>query len=395
MEQSWHCTAQTMVMADSNHQVPRLLRSLRRAAPLAAIAALAIALSLAACAPAPLRQPDVPPLAGQPVYDIPRVDLLRMSPEMEQFVEQYAKSDRAHTGKAWHLAYAALDPYLLDFDYDSGITLPADEAFRSGRGNCLTFSSLFVAMARAAGLEAWYQEVRIPPKWSAVNETLLVSKHVNAVVREHGQEWVIDVSRRKKKDNDETRRMSDSEAEAQYYNNLGADALVEEDLPTAYAYFRAALRAQPGLAYIWSNLGVVYRRNDQAADAILAYETALQYDPNNAVALNNLYTLYTDEGNLDSAAKLEIRVERNRRNNPYYLLYLAEIANEEQRWSDAINLLNRAIKIDANEYRFHFAMAQSQYFAGNSEVAHQSLDRARELAPANLPEGPLTLPDGS
>jgi len=362
---------------------------------LSTAAALAVLLLLTACAAPAFREPDIPPLVGQPVYEIPRVDLLRLSPEMEQFVAQHESSRHGEDGKAWALAFAVLDPYLLDFKYDPMVDLPADEAFRTGRGNCLTFSSLFVALARAAGLEAWYEEVRVPPKWSAVNETLLVSKHVNAVVQDHGQKYVIDVSRRKKEPNEQTRRISDREAEAQYYNNLGADALITNDLATAHAYFRAALDSQPGLPHVWSNLGVVYRRNGQTSDAILAYETALSIDPQHAVALNNLHELYLEEGNLAAAAALEARVERNRRNNPYYLLYLAEIANEEQRWSDAIDLLHRAIKIDATEYRFHYTLAQSQGYAGNTEGARNSLERARELAPAGLPDGPLLLPDGS
>ncbi len=145
----------------------------------------------------PPRQPAIPALAGQAPVQIPDVDLLRLTPEMRAFSERYAKRGADNTGKAWMLAYAALDPYLLDFDYDPMVTLPADEAFRLGRGNCLTFSSMFVAMARDAGLTAWYQEVIVPPEWSAVNETLLVSKHVNAVVAEWNSRYVIDVSRRK------------------------------------------------------------------------------------------------------------------------------------------------------------------------------------------------------
>lgn len=359
------------------------------------VAALVFALSLASCSARSLRQPDIPPLAGHPAHEVPRVDLLHLSPEMKQFAARYAEAGEGDASKAWRLTYAALDPYLLGFQYDPGITLPADEAFQARRGNCLTFSSLFVAMARAAGLPAWYQEVRIPPKWSAVNETLLVSKHVNAVVSERGEEYVIDVSRRQKKPNEETRRLSDSEAEAQYYNNLGADALVHNDLATAHAYFRAALETRSGLAYVWSNLGVVYRRNGQTSDAMFSYETALKLDPRQAVALNNLYTLYADEGDVEAAAALEARVERNRRDNPFYLLHLAEIANEEQRWADAIELLKRAIRLDATEYRFHYALAQSQYSAGFTDAARTSIDRARQLAPANLADGPLALPDGS
>ena len=40
----------------------------------------------------------------------------------------------------------------------------------AGRGNCLSFSSMFVAMAREADLTAYFQEVYIPPNWRTVND---------------------------------------------------------------------------------------------------------------------------------------------------------------------------------------------------------------------------------
>jgi tetratricopeptide (TPR) repeat protein len=357
-------------------------------------ATFVLALLFSACASVPLTPAQVPPLAGWPAVEIPDVDLLRLTPPMQEFTDRYVRPGSEEEGKAWMLAYAALDPYLMDFEYDPMVTLPADEAFRTRHGNCLTFSSMFIAMARDAGLKAWFQEVIVPPEWSAVNETLLVSKHVNAVVAEWGSRYVIDVSRRKQMPLEETRRMSDQEALAQYYNNLGAEALVRNDLPLAHAYFSKALEARPGLAYVWSNLGVVFRRNGQNADAILAYLAAIDQDPGHEVALNNLHTLYTEEGDLESAAVIEQRVERNRRNNPYYLHHLAEVANEEQRWADAIDLLNRAIRLEANEYRFHYALAQAQYHAGQREGARASLERALELAPPEGVAEPLVLPEG-
>lgn len=363
--------------------------------PLRQAASLAFALLLAACAYAPPVQTPIPQLAGYAQVEIPEADLLRLSPAMREFTARYATREADDTGKAWMLAYASLDPYLLDFEYDPMVTLPADEAFRVGRGNCLTFSSMFIAMARDVGLRAWYQEVIVPPEWNAVNETLLVGKHVNAVVSEWGRRYVIDVSRRKKEALEETRRMSDEEALAQYYNNLGAEALLAKELPTAHAYFRKALEASPGLAYVWSNLGVVFRRNGQTADAIFSYQAAIEQDPGHEVALNNLHTLYIEEGDLEAAAAIERRVERNRRNNPYYLHHLAEIANEEQRWSDAIELLTKAIRLESNEYRFHFALAQAQYLSGDPETARASLERARELAPAEWTSELRLRPDGS
>ena len=60
---------------------------------------------------------------------------------------------------------------------------------------------------------------------------------------------------------------------------------MREDLGLAYANFIKALEVRPGLAYVWSNAGVVLRRNGQTGDAVFAYRTALQYDPDHSVAV--------------------------------------------------------------------------------------------------------------
>ena len=180
------------------------------------VGVVATAVLLASCGTVPLRQPDFPALLGYEVPAIEDAEWLDMTPEMKTFVEEYSRADHARHSRAWALAYAALDPYILDFSYDPRQTLTAAEAFQQRRGNCLTFSALFVAMARDAGLDARFQEVIIPPKWSAVNDTLLVSKHVNAIVSDKHRDYVIDVSRRQTSGRDIIRQLSDREALAQY-----------------------------------------------------------------------------------------------------------------------------------------------------------------------------------
>lgn len=353
---------------------------------------LLLAILLTACSSAPVKTPEVPPFAGQPLIEIPDVNLLQTSPELREFATRNVGKRSAHDRRAWSLAYAALDPYLLNFEYDPRVTLPADEGFRAGRGNCLTFSSMLVTMAREAGLKAWFQEVKIPPVWSTANETMLFSMHVNAVVRDRSNEFTVDVSRRKQQAVEEVRRLSDKEALAQYYNNLGADALVEDNRALAYAYFRKALSVDASLHYIWSNLGVVLRRNEQTEEAILAYQTALKLEPQQSVALNNLYSIYDEDGDFEKAGAIQARVERHRRKNPYYLNYMAEVAVEEQRFDDAIELLNRALRIESNEYRFYFTLAQSQFLSGKTALAQESLEQARQLAPPGLEKSELSLP---
>jgi tetratricopeptide (TPR) repeat protein len=360
---------------------------------LRATASLAAALLLAACAsvtPAPT--PPVPPLAGLPRYDIESVDPLELSTEMKQFVAEYVGRHSAVDDRAWRLSWALLDSNVLDFEYDPQVTLTAAEAFRTRRGNCLTFSNMFVAMAREAGLDAWYREVEIEPEWNALDDMLLVSLHVNAATIDRGREYVIDVSRRRIREGERHRKISDREAAAQFYNNLGASALVAADLPMAYAYFRKAEQIHPGLDYVWSNLGVVFRRNDQTADAILAYETALALNDRNSVPLNNLYSIYEEEGQVDKAARMQERVERNRRRNPYYLHFLAESAFAEHALDEAIEYTNRAIRIEDREYRFYYTLAQLQYRTGHESRARLNLKKAIRLAPDWVDQDGLVLP---
>jgi Flp pilus assembly protein TadD len=305
---------------------------------------------------------------------------------MKRFIRNYAPEDMANGRKAWNLAYATLDPMLLNFNYDSSLTLTAADTFDRRTGNCLGFSGMFIAMAREAGLKAWFQEVKVPPEWTSVNETLLVSMHVNAVVQHARSEIVVDVTGAKRTEWVRIRKLSDAEAEAQYYNNHGADALVESDLARAFAYMVKAIRIAPDTSYIWSNLGVVYSRNGQLEDAKQAYYTALEINPAETVALNNLHRIYVEEGDLVRAEKLSKKVERHRRKNPYYLYHLSARAVEEQRYDAAIKLLNRAIKMNDVVYQFHYALARSLFLSGDNKAAQRSLNRAIQLAP---PDGKL------
>ncbi len=337
---------------------------------------------MAGCAGQSWQQPGIPALENQPPYEVQDEDILSISQEMLGFVDQHTPRDMRNSSRAFALAYATMDPNFLDFNYDPSQTLSGEDTFERKTGNCLSFSSMFIAMARAAGMNAWYQEVEVPREWSSVNETLLVSRHVNAVVKDLYLEYVVDVSRKYRNEEVSSRRITDKEALAQFYNNLGADALVENQLAKAHAYFVKAVETDPFAAYIWSNMGVVYRRNGQAEDAKAIYRTALNLDSEELVALNNLYSIHMEQGNEAAARDIHAQVERHRQKNPYYLQHLSGQAVEERRYDDSIRLLRRAIRLKEEEYRFHVALAQSLALNGETGEAQQSLERAKELAPS-------------
>ena len=343
---------------------------------------VALALLLASCASTPPRTATIPPLRHQPVHEIETADFLGMTDSMTRFINNLAPASTSPQKRAWTLSYSVLDPWLLPFDYDANKTLTAAETFGSRTGNCLSFSAMVVAMARSVGLDAWFQEVKVPPEWTNIDETFLVSMHVNAVVKGRNAHFIVDVSGTRRNDWLETTRISDEEALAQYYNNLGADALVKQNLPEAYAYMTKALEIAPQASYVWSNLAVVLNRNGQGEDAKSLYHHALSINPQELTALNNLQQLYVDEGDLAQAEEMQSRVEKYRSKNPWYMYLLSNDAIDEQRFGDAIELLQHAIEINDKEYRFHYALARAWLLAGNNAEAQASLERAQRMAPA-------------
>ena len=346
---------------------------------------LAGVLLLGGCASTQPSNITPPPLLSDaPEVQVADVDVLAVSPAMDEFLERYIMPYANKHTRLTLLMNSVSGNGSLGFRYDEGLTLSAAEAFDSRAGNCVGFANMLVAMARRAGLKAEYQEVHRRPVWSSREDTVLLVKHINVVLVIAGYTYVMDVSGLEFSPNVRRRVISDDYAKALYLNNIGAESLINSDLPTAYAYMAKAIKTEPLLTDSWVNMGVVLGRNEQMDDAAFALRTALDIDSYEYSAASNLYEVYLAQGDLESAAELEHKVERYRRNNPYYLLQLSEEALLESNYEDSLRFLQRAIRKKDTDHTLHFAMARTQYLSGETEAAQSSLSRARELAPESM-----------
>jgi Tfp pilus assembly protein PilF len=330
---------------------------------------------------------EPPPLhTSEPVVSVADVDVLAVSPEMEAFLERYILPYPSTHTRMTLLMDAVSGNGVLGFDYDDAYTLTSVDAFNIRAGNCIGFANMLVALARRAGIKAQYQEVLRGPEWSTREETVLLVKHINVILDGAGYTYVMDVSGLSISPTARRRVISDSYAKALYFNNFGADALIRNDLPTAHAYLSRAIETEPLLTDSWINIGVVLGRNGQLADAETVLLKALEIDANEYTALSNLYEVYITRENFAAAAALEGRVQRYRQRNPYYLLQLSEEALLQGDTQEALQLIQRAVRKKDNDHQLYFALARTQYVAGQVEAAQASLARARELAPASMGE---------
>jgi len=319
------------------------------------------------------------PGLAQPLVD--EADVLAVSPEMRQFLDSNVDLDAGSFIKLHQLLGAIITEGTFGLEYDER-TRTAAETFAARRGNCLSFSNMFVAMARYSGLTVSYQEVDIPPDWTFENDAFVLNRHVNILV-DLGitGEHVVDFNIEDFRASYDRRAISDTRALAHFYNNMGVESMQDGDLATALAYFhRAIVDHDRRFSPAWNNLGILYLREGRLAFAEAAFLQALKVDIHDDVAMSSLADLYARMGQQEQATRYRLRVVSHRRQNPYYRYQLAREAFLAHHYDVAIGHLKYAVHKKPNEDRFCFLLGLAHLQNGNDRAAARWLARAKEVA---------------
>jgi Flp pilus assembly protein TadD len=306
--------------------------------------------------------------------------VLAVSAEMQAFLEAHVARGADRVTRVRQLAGAIVDESRFGLKYDE-TTRTASETFRTRRGNCLSFSNMFVAMARRVGLTADFQEVDVPPDWSFKDDAFVLNRHVDVFV-DLGKdgEHVVDFNMADFRTTYDRRRISDARALAHFYNNMAVERMQAGDTKSAFSYFRRATDHDPLFSPAWTNLGILYLRKGHPDYAEAAYLQALKADGGDLVAMSNLADLYERQGDQGRAATYRDRVADHRHRNPYYRFQLAREAFQAQDYDGAISHLKYAVRTRRNEDQFCFLLGMSYLKKGDQEAARRWLTRAQDVA---------------
>jgi hypothetical protein len=167
-------------------------------------------------------------LFGRPIEtaSIPDPGMFELDEDMRAFVAEHVDGSRAGRERMRRLLSAMIESGLMSLDYDDAKTKTARQTFHDRVGNCMSFTALFVALAREADLDVTFQTVEVPPIWYADSDLVILNSHVNALIKQNfGSRVVVDFNVTELKGDYETREVSDEYALALYYNNVAMDAL--------------------------------------------------------------------------------------------------------------------------------------------------------------------------
>jgi len=305
------------------------------------------------------------------------LDALELNSELREYVDSHVKRRWSPRKKLESLRKMLFDPDSLNLQYDNVKTKTAIETFESRRGNCLSMTNLFISAARYMDLDAHYQVVAIKPTWERTGTTMIRNEHINAVGKyQQGTSYSIDFLPELYYDEPKTYRISDKQAVALYYNNLGAEYLISGEPIQAVQHLRTAIHIDPNLADGWNNMGAAQRRLENRHLSEFSYIRAIQIDDRNYTAMSNLARFYGESGDTKKANKFMERVERFRKQNPYHLYFQARSAIEKQDYKTALRKLKKAIIKKNNEPDFYAALAMLYRQMGDLRRSKATLARA-------------------
>jgi Tfp pilus assembly protein PilF len=326
-------------------------------------------------------------LFGETILPAPKIDLLRVSPEMKAFVDDgIAGSHFGYSRFRRLMAKLVNEGYFVD-QYDRAATYAAAKTFAEKKGNCLAYTNLFVALAREAGLDASYQLVNSHPTWNVESGFLVRNNHINVFIQRiqfpgyADGEVTVDFNDVRINTQDRTRLITDTYAESLFYGNLAVGYLREGDYGSSFAYLKRGILTEPRNVDLWDNLGALYSTMGDYPGAQQVYGVALSLDKRDKTAISGMAKSLTEQGKLVEAEAYTRLALKYQGKNPYYHYAVAEQAFNNSDFEQALVAINSAIRLKRNNARFYGLRAATAEELGDHELLEKSLKLQRKHGP--------------
>lgn len=308
-------------------------------------------------------------------------DPLETTEEMRETAAELAGRGKPREQLA-RLQAALFDRDRFPFEYTSSGTYTAREAFNERRGNCLSFTNLFIALSRSLDIPVQGAFPVYLGRSEKEGDLVLVNTHVVAAYRHVNGVEVYDFDRAREGPNRPVRFIDDPRLAALYLNNKGVEELRLGRVTRAEAYLEGAVALDPEFAGAWGNLGVIRRRSGDIQGAFEAYGRALDVAPSHPTVLTNLAGLYRLKGR-EREARMALTAADLSQASPHVLIVRGDIERSEGNAREALRYYKRAHRLDRKHPDPLVSMAQAEGELGRPEAARRNLERALKRDPEN------------
>jgi len=279
-------------------------------------------------------------------------DMFTLTLAQQQTVVLAVQKKQQRGVKLHQALYDVLNDKLSSFTY-YGENYNAEQAMRLNKGNCMTLAVLTTAYAKLLGLEFSYRKVNTLPVFKKQNNLIISSSHVQTIIydnefsendsafyiRKPG--LVIDYF--PDSNNSAGKYLNESEFISMYYKNLAGDALVDDDLPSAFKLAKEAYKHNKHNVEAINLLAIIHRRAGDSVGAEAVYKAGLKFEQANLRLLSNYIMLLKTENRFDEAEHYQEKLSQLNDPNPFNWLEQAYIAKRNNKINRAIRYYQKAL----------------------------------------------------
>jgi len=319
-------------------------------------------------------------------------EVFKLDEEMRAMVQEKLVNNLTASQKARVLLEHLFNEENISLSYEGNANVTATEAYHSKTANCMSLTIMAYALAEEAGMNVSFQEVEVPEYWVRNGQYSLLTGHVNLIVKESDlvnrriiwgeRATQIDFDPFVAKKHFPSHVIKKHTLLAMFYNNKGAEALVNNDFYTAYQYIKSATHTDPQFASAWGNLGILYKLSGHYDMAEKAYRHAVSLKHNNLTSLGNLALLLNKQGRVDEAKPIDDFIHKLRVKNPYYHALLANEAFYNKSYQKSLRHYKKAISLDDEQHEFYFGLAKAYYMQNRLKLAKRAMTKAVALTKA-------------
>jgi tetratricopeptide (TPR) repeat protein len=277
-----------------------------------------------------------------------------------------------------------MDGGSYTFEYERNSTFSAAEAFDTRRGNCVSFTNLFIAMGRSLGIRLYAALGQTRGVSERQGDLIVTYNHMVAVYTEvDGRSAkVYDFYRTDEVLVGRLTLLDDYMVAGVRASNDGIAHLSKGEHAEANRDLELAVKLGPRLASLYANLGLAKWRGGDLPGAFATIKEGLALDPGSPPLLQNLAALYVEQGR-PAEARAALAALDLRSASPYALIVRGDLELRGGDTKAAIRNYKDAAALDAKLADPWVAIARAEASRGRPEAARKAAEKALKRDPEN------------
>jgi tetratricopeptide (TPR) repeat protein len=275
-----------------------------------------------------------------------------------------------------------LDGKTFSFEYEKDSTFTSAEAFEARRGNCVSFTNLFIALGRSLGSDLRAALILTRGASEREGDLVITRQHMVAVRQKPGSftTWVYDFYQTLEEPSGPLVLLDDFEVAGVRASNAGVAHLARGENAEARRQLELAVKLSPRLGDFWANLGLAAWRTGDGQAALAAYRRGLEVDSSSPALHQNLAAFYIGQGRPAEARAALAAIDPTRA-SPYAFLVRGDLELAGGNLEKAITNYRKAASADAKLAEPWLAIARAELARGRPAAARKALKKALKRDP--------------